>query len=70
MAKKILSVDADLMAVAREYVNKQIAIMEKFGRQQPFTEAEIEALAVKCAQYPQQIRNMIATEKRKEKKSA
>jgi hypothetical protein len=55
VAKRILTIDPDLMADSREYVRKQLSVMG-----QKLSDEKFEEVAYKCAVYPQELRNLKA----------
>jgi hypothetical protein len=58
MAKRKMIVDDDLLVASREYVNKQMDVIGKFGSRPMVSDERFEQLVYECALPAQTIRDM------------
>jgi hypothetical protein len=65
MSRKRIEIDPDLWKLTEEYVERQLETMRKFDSAPTLTTEAYCKLVYDCAKYPQEIRNLIAKEKRK-----
>jgi hypothetical protein len=56
--KKKLKIDPDILASAKEYADKQLAVLKKYNSKIVLTEQGYNDLIIACAQYPQELRNL------------